>query len=78
MNKTGKWVMIAVSAGLLSVIVYRFVHHPIQQKVTVRQGATTARVYVSHPVYAPISQSITLTADIQPINQAAIYSQVSG
>lgn len=78
MNKTGKWVMIAVSAGLLSVIVYRFVHHPVQQKVTVRQGATTARVYVSHPVYAPISQSITLTADIQPINQAAIYSQVSG
>ncbi|MDA8059631.1 MAG: efflux RND transporter periplasmic adaptor subunit [Nitrospiraceae bacterium] len=78
MNKTGKWVMIAVSAGLLSVIVYRFVHHPVQQKVTVSQGATTARVYVSHPVYAPISQSITLTADIQPINQAAIYSQVSG
>jgi len=78
MNKTGKRVMIVVLVGLLLVVAYRFSHHRVDQSVSMKKGASEARVYVSHPVYAPISQSITLTADIQPINQAAIYSQVSG
>ena len=78
MNKTGKRVMIAVLLGVIILVSYRLSHHPEHQKVIAKKGSSSARVYVSHPVYAPISQSITLTADIQPINQAAIYSQVSG
>ena len=78
MNKTGKRIMIAVLMGLFLVIGYRFLHHAGHKNVVTKMGPSSARVYVSHPVFAPISQSITLTADIQPINQAAIYSQVSG
>lgn len=78
MNKTGKIILTVAVAGILSLIVFRMTHHPAVKGKVQTDGLSKIRVFVSHAHYAPISQSITLTADIQPINQAAIYSQVSG
>ena len=72
---------LAVFIGVLLflvVVAVRFVHRP-QAKTGSRGKIAAAEVVGIMPVKrGDISEIITLTADIQPINQAAIYAQVSG
>ena len=79
MNRRGiRLTVFLVVAAILAVAVARFVHKP--------SGSPRARGKVAAPEVVgvlpvqthDISLAITLTADIQAINQAAIYAQVSG
>ncbi len=62
----------------LVIVAVRFIHRPVK-KTGARGKIAAAEVVGVMPVRkGDISEIITLTADIQPINQAAIYAQVSG
>lgn len=78
MNNAGKWGLSLLFLGVVTLIGYRVVHHPSGKGKHVLAAAMKTDVFVTVPKVQSISQTITLTADIQPINQAAIYSQVSG
>ncbi|MEC4683326.1 MAG: efflux RND transporter periplasmic adaptor subunit [Nitrospirota bacterium] len=79
MNRRGtRLAVIAGAVVLLVIVAVRFVHRPV--RTTGLHGKISASQVVGvMPLHrGDISEVITLTADIQPINQAAIYSQVSG
>lgn len=79
MNRRGA--RLAVIAGvviLVALIAIRFVHRPANKTGVHGKIAASEVVGVMPPHRGNISDVITLTADIQPINQAAIYAQVSG
>ncbi len=78
MNRAGKWIVAIVLVGVVVLIGYRVSHRAQMKGGKSPHEVQTAEVFVTHPSVHPISQMITLTADIQPINQAAIFSQVSG
>ncbi len=78
MNKAGKLGLLVLILGTVVLIGYRFSHHSSVREKQVSEMKAPVAVFVTRPIVQPISQTITLTADIQPINQAAIYSQVSG
>lgn len=78
MNKAGKWGLSLLFLGTAVLIGYRLVHHSLVREKQGAQVKMDVAVFVTQPTVQSISQTITLTADIQPINQAAIYSQVSG
>ncbi|MHB1605584.1 MAG: efflux RND transporter periplasmic adaptor subunit [Leptospirales bacterium] len=78
MNKAGIWGLSLLILGAVTLIGYRIVHHQPQKGKHVLPVTNKIDVFATIPKVQSISQKITLTADIQPINQAAIYSQVSG
>jgi len=72
---------VAVFLGILVflvIVVVRFVHRPVKNTAGRGKIATSDVVGVMPVKKGNIAEIITLTADIQPINQAAIYAQVSG
>jgi len=72
---------LAIIAGiviLLLIVIVRFVHRPVKKAGVHGKIAATEVVGIMPIRRGDISEIITLTADIQPINQAAIYAQVSG
>ena len=79
MNRRGiRLTVFLVVAAILAVAVARFVHKP-SGSPRARGKVAAPEVVGVLPVQAhDISLAITLTADIQAINQAAIYAQVSG
>jgi membrane fusion protein (multidrug efflux system) len=78
MNRAGKWIVALVVLGVVVMIGYRVLHRNPSKNGGGHREALTSSVFVTQPSVRPISQTITLTADIQAINTAAIYSQVSG
>ena len=83
MNNGARWGIVLVISAVLMLAGYRVYHRKAMEKrvslATVKtQGAKPLAVFTTHPQKREISETITLTADIQPINQAAIYAQVSG
>jgi len=78
-NRRGtRLTLLLVAAFILIVIAVRFLHHSGAPSRTRGKVAVPEMVGVMPVKLHDISLVITLTADIQPINQAAIYSQVSG
>ena len=72
---------LAVFLGVIlfiAIVVVRFVHRPVKHMGGRGKIAAAEVVGVMPVKKGDIAEIITLTADIQPINQAAIYAQVSG
>lgn len=81
MNKAARWGIVVFVAAILALAGYRVFHRPGTKVSPVKTVASISRkvaVFATHPKTRPIAETITLTADIQAINQAAIYAQVSG
>ncbi|MCL4461091.1 MAG: efflux RND transporter periplasmic adaptor subunit [Nitrospirae bacterium] len=84
MNSGTRWGVVLVISAVLILAGYRVYHRKVTENritsaTTVKQQDKKAlAVFTTHPERRAISETITLTADIQPINQAAIYAQVSG